>query len=306
MGAFLLFFTLALVIQYFASTSTEKVDFLLQLPSDELVTIELGYVETVRWVRFVYFLIFTVLVLLARGYLKKHKYEVQTIANTLSDRSVMLTNVPREASPRDIRRCFEDWNLDRIVFTYQVKDYHKSLVEIYQIQKEKIIGQRKRESPIRMELINQRLKAKLLEAENIFKTFRVPQNQLDIVFITLPSKVKRDVFLAKYSTNLAMRLFFKFCTCCSGSAVCGRHMTVRKAPEPEDIDWLNLEENYWSKKRNRFACYYMCLAILIYGVMFQYEVSIMKSSSFVTTILRTIVVFVVNFFIITLLEYTTY
>jgi hypothetical protein len=50
----------------------------------------------------------------------------------------------------------------------------------------------------------------------------------------------------------------------------------------------------------------MCLAILIYGVMFQYEVSIMKSSSFVTTILRTIVVFVVNFFIITLLEYTTY
>ena len=114
MGAFLLFFTLALVIQYFASTSTEKVDFLLQLPSDELVTIELGFVETVRWVRFIYFLIFTVLVLLARGYLKKHKYEVQTIANTLSDRSVMLTNVPREASPRDIRRCFEDWNFQNI------------------------------------------------------------------------------------------------------------------------------------------------------------------------------------------------
>lgn len=62
------------------------------------------------------------------------------MANTLSDRSVMLTNVPRDATSRDIRRCFEDWDLDKIVFTYEVKDYHKSLVEIYQIQKERIIG----------------------------------------------------------------------------------------------------------------------------------------------------------------------
>lgn len=49
----------------------------------------------------------------------------------------------------------------------------------------------------------------------------------------------------------------------------------------------------------------MCFAILIYGIMFQYEVSIMKSSNFVTSILRTLVVFLGNFFIITLLEYTT-
>lgn len=83
-----------------------------------------------------------------------------------------------------------------------------------------------------MEMINQCLKAKIGEAENIFKSFRVPQNQLDIVFLTLRSKAKRDVFLAKYSTNLALRLFYKFCTCCSGSAIKGQHMTVLKAPEP--------------------------------------------------------------------------
>lgn len=110
--AVLLFiFTAALAIQYFASTSTKKVDFMLELPSGELATIEIGFVETARWVRFAYFLTFTVLVLLARGYLKKHKFEVQTMANTLSDRSVMLTNVPREASSRDIRKCFDDWDL---------------------------------------------------------------------------------------------------------------------------------------------------------------------------------------------------
>lgn len=91
-----------------------------------------------------------------------------------------------------------------------------------------------------MEMIKQRLKGKIGEAEKIVQSFRVPQNQLDIVFITLRSKAKRDVFLAKYSTGIALRLFYKFCTCCSGSAVLGQHMTVRKAPEPEDIDWLNL------------------------------------------------------------------
>jgi hypothetical protein len=57
---------------------------------------------------------------------------------------------------------------------------------------------------------------------------------------------------------------------------------------------------------HRFACYYMCFAILIFGVMFQYEISIGDDSNFTTTIIRTIVVFVGNFAIITLLEHTTY
>lgn len=89
-------------------------------------------------------------------------------------------------------------------------------------------------------MIQQRLNAKMIEAEQIFKNFRVPENQLDIVFVTFRSNTKREVFLAKYSSSLIGRLFYKFCTCCSSTAVKGQHITVRKAPEPEDIDWLNL------------------------------------------------------------------
>ena len=49
----------------------------------------------------------------------------------------------------------------------------------------------------------------------------------------------------------------------------------------------------------------MCFSILIYGVMFQYQVYIIGGSTFTLTIVRTVVVFVFNFWIITLLEYTT-
>lgn len=137
-------------------------------------------------------------------------------------------------------------------------------------------------------------------------SFRRPDNQLDIVFITFRSASQRDVFLEQHQTSVMGRLFFKFCTCCSGTDILGQHVTVRKAPQPEDIDWLNLEYKYWTKKLHRITCYYMCFAILIYGVMFQYEISIGDDSNFTTTIIRTIVVFIGNFAIINLLEYTTH
>lgn len=79
-------------------------------------------------------------------------------------------------------------------------------------------------------MIQQRLNAKIIEAEELFKHFRKPENQLDIVFVTLRSNARREVFLAKYTTNILGRLFYKFCTCCSSTAINGQHITVRKAP----------------------------------------------------------------------------
>jgi hypothetical protein len=53
------------------------------------------------------------------------------------------------------------------------------------------------------------------------------------------------------------------------------------------------------------ACYYMSFGILIYGIMFQYEIDTFSFESFYESIIKSVVVFVVNFFIINLLEYTT-
>lgn len=50
----------------------------------------------------------------------------------------------------------------------------------------------------------------------------------------------------------------------------------------------------------------MCFAILLYGIMFQYELSTLDFDSFYQSIIKSGVVFVVNFLIISLLEYTTY
>ena len=112
--------------------------------------------------------------------------------------------------------------------------------------------------------------------------------------------------MEKHKQTIFGRLFYKFCTCCSSTAIYGRHITVQKAPEPEDIDWLNLEEHYWTKKLHRMACFYMCFSILIYGVLFQYEITILKYSDFTASIIKTAIIFIANYWIISLLESTTY
>jgi hypothetical protein len=43
-----------------------------------------------------------------------------------------------------------------------------------------------------------------------------------------------------YQTSLLSRLFYKCCTCYSKSAIRGQRISVMDAPDPEDIDWLNL------------------------------------------------------------------
>jgi S-adenosylmethionine synthetase len=91
-------------------------------------------------VRFIYFLIFALLILAVRAYLKKIKYEGKNMVTTLSDRSVMLTNVHPEATAQDIKERFSDWDIEKVVFTYRVREYFKKLVGIYDIKKEKILA----------------------------------------------------------------------------------------------------------------------------------------------------------------------
>ena len=50
-------------------------EFKLEIPGYDIQTVTIGYVEKARWVRFIYFLLWSSLVLLVRGYLKKVKYE---------------------------------------------------------------------------------------------------------------------------------------------------------------------------------------------------------------------------------------
>lgn len=162
------------------------------------------------------------------------------MTNTLSDRSVMLSNVHQKATSEEVKLQFRDWDIEKVVFTYRVKDYHKCLVEIYQIQKEKIIAIKSGCSKLKVDLIDHRIEAAKTSAEKIYSTFRGPKNQLDIVFLTFYSPIQRDVFLHKFSCSIFTRLFYKFCSCCSGTAIKGQHISVVKAPQPEDIDWLNL------------------------------------------------------------------
>ena len=42
------------------------------------------------------------------------------MTNTLSDKSVMLTNVSRKATLAQIKEKFGEWDIDKVVFTYKV------------------------------------------------------------------------------------------------------------------------------------------------------------------------------------------
>jgi hypothetical protein len=119
------------------------------------------------------------------------------------------------------------------------------------------------------------------------------------------SELKKNA-LKKYGCNSLLKILYKICACCSPSAINGKHITIKDAPDPEDIDWLNLEADYFLKKIHRGTCYFMCFSILIFGIVFQYQIdTTYQTSNFIAQIVKSIVVFFANFFTIMLLEYTT-
>lgn len=135
---------------------------------------------------------------------------------------------------------------------------------------------------------------------------RSPEKRLDFAFITFKNNAQKEKFMEKHKSTIFKRLLYKFCTCCSSTAIKSQHINVFEGPDPEDIDWFNLEVSYWTKKIYRITCYYMSFSILIFGILFQYEISIYPLDDFSITIIKNLIVFVGNYLIINLLEFTTY
>ena len=156
------------------------------------------------------------------------------------------------------------------MFTYRVYDYTKCLQQIYKVKKQILITKKQGLSDETMQDLESKAKLLTAEAEDLHRNIYSPNNRLDFVFVTFQRESDKEIFLAKYETGILRRLWFKLCCCCSPTSINGQHINIFPAPDPEDIDWLSLEANYWTKKAHRMACYYMCSAILVFGVMFQY------------------------------------
>jgi len=56
----------------------------------------------------------------------------------------MLTNVHPDVTVADIKDKFDRDGIVNVTMTFRVKDYHNCLVDIYDIQKERIIALKKR------------------------------------------------------------------------------------------------------------------------------------------------------------------
>jgi len=57
----------------------------------------------------------------------------------------MLTNVHPDVTVADIKEKFDKEGIVNVAMTFRVRDYHNCLVEIYHIQKERIIAQKKKQ-----------------------------------------------------------------------------------------------------------------------------------------------------------------
>jgi hypothetical protein len=58
----------------------------------------------------------------------------------------MLTNVHPDVTVADIREKFYRDGIENVTMTFRVKDYHNCLLEVYHIQKERIIALKKGKS----------------------------------------------------------------------------------------------------------------------------------------------------------------
>ncbi len=68
-------------------------------------------------------------------------------------------------------------------------------------------------------------------------------------------------------------VLYKFCSCLSNSRINGQHANLKYAPDPEDINWVYLENSYLITKLKRAACYFMCFSILLFGIGSAYEIT---------------------------------
>lgn len=84
--------------EYLFSTNIEHVDVNLIIPNVGKRLILIGYIQHDRTIRFILFLIFALMVLIARCILKMNKYVIEEAIDKISNKSIILTNVPKQAT----------------------------------------------------------------------------------------------------------------------------------------------------------------------------------------------------------------
>jgi hypothetical protein len=221
-----------LIGQLSFSASIREVNFKLDLPTYGLRTLQLGFMDTNRWWRFASFLFFSIIILLVRGYLKKSKYEVRYVIDKISNRTAMLVNVPREATEADILEVFDRDGIENVVLTYKVKGYCKLLEQIYRADKELQVAREKRKSNKDIEEMKKSIPHLMAEANRASSGLRNPENRLDFAFVTFKDEETKKLFFVRYENNFFSRLYYKWCTCCSRSAIFDQHVSVVEAPDP--------------------------------------------------------------------------
>lgn len=153
--------------------------------------------------RFVFFIIFTLLILLIRGSLKKNKHKINYISKNISDRSVMLTNVNRDVSAEEIKRKFREFPIEHIEFTYKNKLYFRELLSLFQLKKDRRMSLKKKSVDQKIiENLENGINIRKKNLEMIHRILKSNENRIDIAFVTFRKEEDRIIFLKKYRTNL--------------------------------------------------------------------------------------------------------
>lgn len=116
--------------------------------------------------------------------------------------------------------------------TYRVRQYIEALQAVYRLKKTCAMARRRKKNASYIQGLSSSIMLKSEEIRMIKAGLKSARNRLDLAFLTFPSPAVRDQFLQKYQTGVLGRLFYKFCTCCSGTAIKGQHVSVFPGPDP--------------------------------------------------------------------------
>ena len=84
-------------------------------------------------------IILSIFIVMIKFSMKTKKYHVKKVANSISRRSLMLTNIHKQATEREVVRFFDDYGfrLKEVTFAYKVNEYWEVLESISKFKKEK-------------------------------------------------------------------------------------------------------------------------------------------------------------------------
>ena len=114
-------------------------EYTLSIGDFDSFTLLLGYMNQKKDSNFMFMieiLVYWVIILLIKVYLRKKKYEYQEKHITMERRALQLTNLSKKATTNDIQNLFSNYEIEDITFTYRVQKYFRCMKKIMQLQKE--------------------------------------------------------------------------------------------------------------------------------------------------------------------------